>query len=639
MSLIRQVWWLLATVLTLAVGGAVAVNLRSARDTLQDQVRLKNEDNAQALALVLSQQQGDLARIELYVQAQADTGHYRYIRYVGADGKTGYERRFDAPPGSAPQWFRAMLPIEAPPGVAQVSDGWRALGRVEVASHVAYAHADLWRGGWRALAWMLGVGVLAAALAALAVRRLQRVLQATVDQAQALSDGRYLTQPESEVPELRRMTAAMNTMVERVRELFASQSAQAEAWRRQAHCDPLTGLSHRRHFLDQLDALLTREDGAEGGQLILIRVAGLEPLNRKLGHARVDAGLKALAARLQGVLAQHRNAMAGRLNGTDFALFVPMPGLSAAEVQAFCQALAAALTLGEEQAQAFLGQARGAGDMPLQALMSRADAALALAEAGTAFDLRATDDELAGVVPGEHAWRQRLLAALAADEAALAEYPVLHVDGRLMHLECPLRLSLNAGEPPTVAARWLPLALRVRLTPLADIKAVLLALAAIARDGRRRSVHLAGASLADPGFVARLRECLSAAPGVASSLSLEVPESVALEQPLALQTLVHELRPLGTRVGLEHAGGRLHQIPNLLDLGLDYVKLDASLCTGLADNPAAGDFLRSTVRLLAALNIPTCAEGVRTQQDADSLRDCGVSALTGPWASQQAAPG
>ena len=59
MSLIRQIWLLIFTVLALAVGGAVLVNLKSARDTLQAQVNLKNADNAQTLALALSQQRGD----------------------------------------------------------------------------------------------------------------------------------------------------------------------------------------------------------------------------------------------------------------------------------------------------------------------------------------------------------------------------------------------------------------------------------------------------------------------------------------------------------------------------------------------------------------------------------------------------
>ena len=55
MSLIRQIGLLLLATLVLAWAGSVAVNVQSVRETLQTQLRLKNSDNATALALVLSQ--------------------------------------------------------------------------------------------------------------------------------------------------------------------------------------------------------------------------------------------------------------------------------------------------------------------------------------------------------------------------------------------------------------------------------------------------------------------------------------------------------------------------------------------------------------------------------------------------------
>ena len=50
----------------------------------------------------------------------------------------------------------ALLPIEAVPGVAQVSDGWRALGRIEVQSHDTFAYDELWHAVQRAgAAWRI----------------------------------------------------------------------------------------------------------------------------------------------------------------------------------------------------------------------------------------------------------------------------------------------------------------------------------------------------------------------------------------------------------------------------------------------------------------------------------------------------
>ena len=59
MSLMRQVALLLTSVLLLALAGAVGINLASTRDALQTQLRVKNSDNAQNIALALSQQRGD----------------------------------------------------------------------------------------------------------------------------------------------------------------------------------------------------------------------------------------------------------------------------------------------------------------------------------------------------------------------------------------------------------------------------------------------------------------------------------------------------------------------------------------------------------------------------------------------------
>ncbi|MDH4062106.1 MAG: GGDEF domain-containing protein, partial [Aquincola sp.] len=92
MSLMRQIGLLLAAVVLLALAGAVGVNLHAARDTLATQLRVKNSDNAQSLALALSQQKGDAQLMELLLAAQFDTGFYRRIRFVRADGSMAFER-------------------------------------------------------------------------------------------------------------------------------------------------------------------------------------------------------------------------------------------------------------------------------------------------------------------------------------------------------------------------------------------------------------------------------------------------------------------------------------------------------------------------------------------------------------------
>jgi diguanylate cyclase (GGDEF)-like protein len=581
MSLMRQIGLLLVAVLLLALAGAVGINLASTRDALQTQLRLKNSDNAQNIALALSQQRGDAQLMTLLLATQADTGFYSRMRFIGADGAAAFDREASVRPQDAPAWFARLLPIDSAPGVAQVSDGWRALGRVEVVSHVAYAHDELWRGGSRALLLLAALGAAAMGLAAAGVRRIRRPLDDTVAQANALVEGRYLLVDEPAVPELRRVAQAMNGMVERVRRLFESQAAQVEQLRREAHEDRLTGLPHRAHFMQRFAAMLADEAHADSGSLLLIRVADLADVNRELGREATDRALRTLADTLRAWPGEA--SLAGRLNGADFALALPGPAHIAHEVSAkVAAALRAALAGAGERVVVHLGAALwshvvapGAG-----ALLARADVALARAEGMGPFTVEVDADAGAALVAGEQGWHRDLQNALAERRARLAEYVVLDRGGAVSHLECPLRVQLGKDGAFESAARWLPLASRSRLLPAIDLLAARLALTAIAADGRARAINLALASLADGAFTTQLRQLLVDSPRGARGLWLEVSESAALGHFELVRAFSSLVRPLGVRFGLEHAGHQLYRAPRLYELGLDYVKLDVALVRG-----------------------------------------------------------
>jgi len=163
-----------------------------------------------------------------------------------------------------------------------------------------------------------------------------------------------------------------------------------------------------------------------------------------------------------------------------------------------------------------------------------------------------------------------------------------------------------------------------------DEQAVLAALEQIAQDAVPRGVNLSPASLADSGFVPRLRAHLLAAPAAAQHLWLEVAESAALERFELVRELCKQLRPLGVRIGLEHAGERLARIEFLFEAGLDYVKLDASVVQGIAHDTARAAFVTGTVNMLRSLGLHVYAEGVSEADDLQALWPCGVDGATGP---------
>jgi len=627
MSLIRRVSWLMLLVVVLALVGGVFTTLIAARDTLQTQLGLKNRDNAQSLALALSQQRGDVALMELVLAAQFDTGHYRSIALTG-DGRAPFRREADAQRSVAPGWFARALPLRAEPGVAQVSDGWRVIGQLEVVSQSAYATDALWRAGVRAAEVLALVGLAGGALAAWGLRAIRRPLDAAAQQAQALQEGRFVTVPEPRVAELRPLAKSMNTMVDRLSSMFDAQARQVEVLRQQAQTDALTGVANRRQFM--LDAQ-QRFEAAAGAPLalMLLRVHDLDGLNRRAGHVAVDRQLRALTETLGIHVPAADQPLLGRLNGSDFALLVARAD-AAALAGSLLAVLRQALQGGEHAMQVAAGVAVAEQGADLAAALAAADQALAQAEAAGPFTM--SSRPCAGRAPasGEGDWQRQLLDALQQRRIELAEYPVCDTHGKLAHLDCPMRVQLQPGGAFESAASWLALAARSRLTTELDQQAVSLALAKIAHDGVARCVNMAAGSLLATEFVAAIAAQLQSAPRAAAKLWIDVPESLASSHPAVIQELTRQWRALGVHIGLEHAGAALAGMTRLYQLGVDYVRIDARFLAGIAREPQVRRHAEGLVALLRGIGLGIYAEGVSDADDLRVLWALGFDGATGP---------
>ncbi|MBP7132038.1 MAG: EAL domain-containing protein [Aquabacterium sp.] len=634
MSLIRQIWLLLLGTLLLAFLGSFGVWMASSQGYLETQLRMKNADNAQALALNLSQQKGDATAMELAVMAMFDTGYYQRITLKDAAGKVVFSHVSDPAlvRQAAPSWFVGWLPVVSAPGVAQVSDGWRALGSVEVVSHSSFAHDQLWAGALKTAGWLALLGGVSGILATFGVRGIRQPLDATVNQAQALMERRFITVKEPRVPELARLSQAMNGVVMRLKALFDEQATQVELLRKQAHCDPLTGLSHRAHFMNQLVSALHDEEGVGTGVLYFLRVGDLQGLNHSLGHVQTDVLLQKLGAALKAASQPSEGACVGRLNGGDFAVCLQgAQALQPVTAEVFAQACHEVLRAEGGEASFVLGGVTWKRGMLEHQVLAAADSALARAEARGPFSIELGDtDDTSAMVMGEDAWRLSLTEALSERRVRLVAFPLVDRLGRLVHQECPMRIQIERDGAHEVASTWLPMALRSTLMSEIDEMAVRLALESMARDRVPRGVNLSPASLLDSGFVPRVRALLLASPKEARLLSLEVAEGAAVDRFELVRELCKQLRPLGARIGLEHAGERLTRIEFLFEAGLDYVKLDASVVQGVCQDGARAAFVQATAGMLHGLGLQVYAEGVSDLADIPVLHRLGVDGVTGP---------
>lgn len=728
MKLSTRVGLLMAALLLLALAGSLLIHTWSARQALALQLELRNRDAATALALALSQQQGDVGALKAVASAHFDMGGYRLLRLVRTDGGTPIELQRSDAAAEVPDWFVKALPMQAPVGSALVTHGWRELGTVQVAAQSAWATRALWQACRWTAGLLLLLGALGAALAALALRAWQRPLQATVAQAQALEQGRFVEAPESGLPELKSLTRSMNAMVRRLRKVFTQQATQLAELQHQALHDGATGLLLRHHFMSRLAALRVQQGGAVKGSaaafssastgkrskrktraglaaaadapvdplstvalplapthapthaptpvvhsaprdsgpglaLVMLRLQDLEALNRRLGRAATDRLLAAVAHALLPYVERVEGSFAGRLNGADFALCLPVAGTAQETAQALHAALVVAPALTSASAELSVGALDVPPSMGSSEALAAADEALAHAENGPGWFVmqaaapRSAADAAAapgpGAVPvleavsstaahqapllsrapnlgGAQAWRQQIAQALADNRALLAEYVVCDREGAQVHLECPLRVQLVAGQPYQAAARWLALARRSRLMPQVDLKALDLALVAIGTDQRARAVHVSWPSLAAPGFATEVTRRLRRAPAAARLLSMEWGQSSRPHDWLSLATATQSWRELGVKVAAKHAGAQPQQLVALQELGVDYVKVDPQHLLGVGHEERVRTYAVALVRLIHGLGARAFAAGVTEAQDLAALWACGFDAATGP---------
>ncbi|GAB4355381.1 MAG: LapD/MoxY N-terminal periplasmic domain-containing protein [Gammaproteobacteria bacterium] len=634
MSLLRQLWMSVIVAMALLLVVLLVVSVATARSYLQQQLVTQAANGAASLALSMSQLGSDPAMAETLINAMFDSGYYRRIRYLDVEGRTVVERTAEKALTSVPTWFARLAPIAVEPGEALVSAGWRQAGRVTVEPHTRYALAALWSGAVRTALVLLIAGVLWGIAVTLMMRRIRRPLDEMAEQAEAIGDGRFQTLAEPRVTELRSVARALNRMAERVRNLFGEQAERISQLREEVSRDPVTGLHNRGFFTGELRRMLSEETAPESGALLLVRLERLGELNRRLGHQKTDALLGEIGERLVRLAGEGSDTLVARLNGPDFAILLEGGTMEAA------RNMASEITgwevdeLGEAEETAF---SAGVTDFhrgeDVGAVMARADNALMRAQNSGRAEMVPSGQALRS--PGEIAWRQTLETALAGRRFRLDFFPVLRLDGALVHREAMLRLIDEKGAVLS-AGHFMPAARRVGLSADCDLTAVALALEEMGRSVEPVAVNLSPDSLLAPGFLSRLQQLLGDHPDEAQRLSLEVSER-GLESHLGgMEALADLLDRFGCRLGLEHFGQRLSALPKLYALRLGYLKIDGVFVAGVEGNEGNRKLVTAIVSAARGLDIEPYAEQVHTPDEWDTLASLGVVGMTGPEATRRA---
>jgi diguanylate cyclase (GGDEF)-like protein len=143
------------------------------------------------------------------------------------------------------------------------------------------------------------------------------------------------------------------------------------------------------------------------------------------------------------------------------------------------------------------------------------------------------------------------------------------------------------------------------------------------------SVNLSAAQLTLPTLVEDINEALNDAGLEAPRLTLEITESVAMENPVAIKTLLMRLRALGVRISIDDFGTGYSSLAHLRQLPLDALKVDRSFIRGIETDADTSTIVGALIVMAQQLGLHVVVEGVESDGQLTLLRSLQCDAVQG----------
>ncbi|WP_432510846.1 putative bifunctional diguanylate cyclase/phosphodiesterase [Kineococcus sp. SYSU DK001] len=396
----------------------------------------------------------------------------------------------------------------------------------------------------------------------------------------------------------------------------------------QALHDDLTGLGNRA----LLERALTGPERA--GSLVLVELGGLDDVNDVLGVGAGDAVIRA-AARAVAAVADGCGGHAFRPSGDELAVVLPGdPAQCLRAAEALIAAVAAAPRQVDGAARFPMPAVAGVAAVPAGDAHDGADvmkpfvhADIALRDARRAG--RGAVSVYSGTVAAEHArrslLRDRLAAAIAGGCVDVHYQPVVSfTTGRVEKFE-----ALARWDDP-VLGRISP----VEFIAVAEESNLVVALgehvlrravesaheAGVFARGTGLAVNVSVVQLQSPGFTDVVVDLLQRNDIPPHLLTLEVTESVFLDEDSPAERVVTELAGLGCRIAIDDFGTGYSAFGYLGRLPVHVLKIDRSLTQSLTDDVNGQSIVTCVVDLANRLGLTVVVEGVETDQQAAICR-------------------
>lgn len=133
------------------------------------------------------------------------------------------------------------------------------------------------------------------------------------------------------------------------------------------------------------------------------------------------------------------------------------------------------------------------------------------------------------------------------------------------------------------------------------------------------SVNLSVVQLVQPDIVERILEIARITGVNTQNVILEVTESLAVEDMVLMKSVLMRLKENGFRIALDDFGTGYSSLNHIMEMPLDFVKIDKSFISGYGTEHFNPGLLSAITELAHSVNMEVIVEGVETKQQMEFL--------------------